>query len=412
VRDRAEAAQVEVPLELLLGELVLGDLREELVEVLLALAAPDDLPHALRRDHVDAQDLAGVLRILLHVEGLHVLGVAGDHHRLVVHLREDRLVGSPEVVPGHELGVRVLQEDPRRLLVGDAREAPDDALELREVALEGLQLGTPPAQDLLDDVDDHVLGELADVVEVGEGHLGLEHPELGQVTARLRLLGTEGRTEAVDLAEREGRGLGVELARLGQEGLLVAEVVELEEGAGALARARGEHRRVDADEPTLVEEGPDRRDDGVTDPHHRPLALGSQPQVAPRQQEVGAVLLGGDRVVVRRVDDAPPTRDDLVAPGRSRVGLHLPLEDHARLLAALGECVEELVGHLPPLHDDLDEAGPVAQLDELQLALARAVVHPPAELDGLTRVLPEAVDHGDDAHGDCRSPSPAQGKIS
>ena len=65
----------------------------------------------------------------------------------------------------------------------------------------------------LDDVDEEVLGEVHVVVEVDEGDLGLDHPELGQVAARLRLLGAEGRPEAVDLAERHRAGLHVELAR-------------------------------------------------------------------------------------------------------------------------------------------------------------------------------------------------------
>ena len=38
-------------------------------------------------------------------------------------------------------------------------------------------------------------------VEVGVGHLGLDHPELREVAARLGLLGPEGRAEAVDPTE-------------------------------------------------------------------------------------------------------------------------------------------------------------------------------------------------------------------
>ena len=52
-----------------------------------------------------------------------------------------------------------------------------------------------------------------------EGDLGLDHPELGEVAARLRLLRAEGRAEAVDLAQRERGGFDVELAGLREVGL-------------------------------------------------------------------------------------------------------------------------------------------------------------------------------------------------
>jgi hypothetical protein len=55
VRHGAVAAQVEVPLEGLLRQLVLLDALEQQVEVVEALAAADDLAVAFRRQHVDAE---------------------------------------------------------------------------------------------------------------------------------------------------------------------------------------------------------------------------------------------------------------------------------------------------------------------------------------------------------------------
>ena len=49
------------------------------------------------------------------------------------------------------------------------------------------------------------------------GHLRLDHPELGQVAAGLRLFRAEGRAEAVDLAQRQSRGLDIKLAGLRQD---------------------------------------------------------------------------------------------------------------------------------------------------------------------------------------------------
>ena len=58
---RAVAAQVEVPLERLLRQLVLLDALQQQVEVVHALAAADDLAVALGRQHVDAQRELGSL---------------------------------------------------------------------------------------------------------------------------------------------------------------------------------------------------------------------------------------------------------------------------------------------------------------------------------------------------------------
>ena len=83
--------------------------------------------------------------------------------------------------------------------------------------------------------------------EVDEGDLGLDHPELGEVTPGLGFFGAKRRAEAVDLAQRKGHRLGVELAGLGQVGLAV-EVVHLEELACAFAGGGGEDGRIGAGE--------------------------------------------------------------------------------------------------------------------------------------------------------------------
>ena len=95
-------------------------------------------------------------------------------------------------------------------------------------------------------------------------HLRLDHPELGEVAARLRLLGAEGRTEGVDLPERRGRGLAVELARLREVRVAFVEVLGREQTA-SLADRRRENRRIDAQEAALVEEIVDRLFDLVAD---------------------------------------------------------------------------------------------------------------------------------------------------
>ena len=97
VRHRAVAAQVEVPLERLLRQLVLLDALQQQVEIVEALAAADDLAVAFGREHVDAQRLVGLLRVGLHVERLHRGRVVRDADRAVELLRQHGLVGAAEV---------------------------------------------------------------------------------------------------------------------------------------------------------------------------------------------------------------------------------------------------------------------------------------------------------------------------
>src|SRR5271163_14158 len=72
------------------------------------------------------------------------------------------------------------------------------------------------------------------------------------MTPRLRLLGAECRAEAVHFAECERARFHVELSALSQVRLALAEVIELEEVGGSLARSRGQNRRVEQDEAALV----------------------------------------------------------------------------------------------------------------------------------------------------------------
>src|SRR5207253_1348158 len=96
----------------------------------------------------------------------------------------------------------------------DARERALHVLQLRDVALERLQLFLATLHGAADDVLDELLSQRLQSVEVEEGHLGLDHPELHQMAARLRLLRAERGAEAVDLPERRGRRLEIQLAGL------------------------------------------------------------------------------------------------------------------------------------------------------------------------------------------------------
>ena len=115
------------------------------------------------------------------------------------------------------------------------------------------------------------------VGKIGERDLRLDHPELGEVAAGVRVLRAERRAERVDLGQREAVGLDVELPGYGQERFAAEEILreihpalrrarqvgeierrDPEQLAGALGVGGRDDRRVDPEEAVLVEEPMDR----------------------------------------------------------------------------------------------------------------------------------------------------------
>ncbi len=179
-------------------------------------------------------------------------------------LAQDRLVGPAEIAPLDESGIPFTQPL-RGIVVGYAGEGRLHPLEGRDIPLEDVHEEVPVAlEGPSDDIDDEILPQLHDVIQLREGHLRLDHPELGQVAPRLRFLRPEGRTEAVDLAEGGRVRLVVELSALGEIGL-VAEVLRLEERGRPLAGVGGQDGGVEVDEAPPVEELPYEPDESCPD---------------------------------------------------------------------------------------------------------------------------------------------------
>src|SRR5256712_4243986 len=387
VRHGAVLADVEIPAERLEGEAVLLDPPEEEIVVVDALAAADDLAVPLGRQDVDAQGAVRCPRIRLHVEGLDRRRVVGDHQRTLQLFREDGLVESAETVAADErrrvllprarLHVRP-QKEGRRLVIRHPGERLPDGLEPGRVALEGLELGAAAVPGPRQEGDDDVLRQVEKIRELRVRPLRLHHPELGEVPARLRLLGAEGRSEAIDAAKRHRRRLQVELSGLAQVRLLV-EVIGLEQRGRALAGRRCQDRRVDQHEVALMEEIADRLGDLAPEPQECMLLRGAQPEVAVVEEKVGAVLLRADRIVVRQLVNHDRPELHLVAP-RGAIVLaddsgHLQRRFLRHFLAGLEDRGADLrlEGHR------LRVPGPVTDDQEGQLALLPLVVQPAAD---------------------------------
>lgn len=72
---------------------------------------------------------------------------------------------------------------------------------------------------------DELLGVVHIVLQVGEGHLGLNHPKLRQVAACVRVLRAECGAEGVDVSQCARHGLSGKLAGHRKEGGLTEEVL-------------------------------------------------------------------------------------------------------------------------------------------------------------------------------------------
>ena len=210
-----------------------------------------------------------------------------------------------------------------------------------------LQFLAPVLQHAADDEDDHLLGHALHVFQRGVGHLRLHHPELGQVAARLGFLGAEGGAEAVDLAERHGGGFVIELAGLREVGLVVVEVIHLEQRGGAFAGRRREDGRIHQGEAVRIEIIAHRLDHFVAHADDGVLALAAQPQVAVVHQEIDAVLLGRDGIRVgfrHALHHFQVLHVHLVAAGRALFGADLAGDDDGRFLGQVLDGLEQLFG--------------------------------------------------------------------
>ena len=195
----------------------------------------------------------------------------------------------------------------------------------------------------------HVVGQ------VGERHLGLDHPELGEVARRVGVLGAEGWAERVDVAEGARVGLGGELARDGEVRGLTEEVRRVRVGrllhlsllqlllllllgrrrrrlrrverrhaehlAGALAVRGGDEGRLDVAEALGGEEGVRRLRERRAHARDRAEEVAPRPQVGDGAHELERVALLLQRVGVRGA-----RADELDGLGGDLDGLPFPLD--------------------------------------------------------------------------------------
>ncbi len=202
----------------------------------------------------------------------------------------------------------------------------------------------------------------------------------------------------VDAAEGHGGRFDVELAGLGEVGLVVAEVVHLEELGGSFAGVGGEDGRIGADEVVGVEVFRSRAHDGGADAEDGGLAGGADPEVAVLHEEVDAGFFELDGVggfVGDALGDGDVVDVELEAGGGAGVGADAAGDDEGGFEGEGLEGLEYVLGDGGFGDDALDGAGAVAEDGEEKLAGGAEVVEPAAEGDGLAFVLADVGDGGE-----------------
>ena len=160
-------------------------------------------------------------------------------------------------------------------------------------------------QRIPDQVLEEILGQLHVVLQLIEGGLRLDHPELRRMARSVGILGAERGTEGVDAAQRQRTQLAFELARHGQVAGLAEEVLReidlsllilghvvqverrhLKHGACALAVRSRDKRRMEVIETLPVEIFVNGVGHGVPDAQHRAEGIGARTQVGDVAQEL------------------------------------------------------------------------------------------------------------------------------
>jgi len=239
VRNSSVLSEVSVPPVGINIEVALLDPGVEHVKSVLSGRASNDLSD-LGHKHVHSLDCL-VIVVQLHVEGLDLLGVVINDNWTLEHLVCQVLlvltgkIASPEdlVLELEFLGfvLDVSLEDLDALCVCDSLEfCSNDLVEsLNETLLDSLVEEVQVILVVEEDVFHAELNVIFSAVHVvlqgGEDHLGLDHPELAQMSRGVAVLGSEGGTECVAVSKADGDGLDIELARDRKESGLAEHVL-------------------------------------------------------------------------------------------------------------------------------------------------------------------------------------------
>ena len=268
----------------------------------------------------------------------------------------------------------------------------------------------------VDDELHHRLHALEIVVEVGERHLRLDHPELGGVALGVGVLGAERGAEGVHVAKGERKVFGVELAGHGQVRALAEKVLgeidlavgrardiveverrDAEHLARALAVGARDDRGLDVDKTAVLEERVHRLRGHAADAERRAEEVRARAQVLDRAQKLHAVALFLQRIVrCGRALDRHAVGLELERLLGVRCEHELAVHDERRADVLAGDLV--VIFELAALEHDLQalEAAAVVELDKAEILHVADRARPAADGQGLAAEgLRRGIDAGD-----------------
>ena len=407
----AVLAHIQVPPVILRVETQLFYAPVQGVVALFTLAAADDLTDGWHQ-HVHSRDGPAVI-ILAHVESLDLFRIIKhDHGSFEVLLRQKALVFGLQVLAPlrFELevlsgflqyfnGFRVRQTDEfmvRDIIQGGGQGFIDEAAEQVEV-------GTALLPDEVHQVADHFLSQVHVVPQVGEGHLRLYHPELGNVARGVGVLRSERRAECVHASQAQTVSLHLKLSRYRQVCLLAEEILaeidravvlrhllevqgrHLEQFPGALAVGAGDDGCMDPVEAACLEEAVHSLGQPGADAEHGAVLVGTRAQVGDRTQELVGVAFLLQGIVFRRGADnlhgRGPYLPCLALAGRfDQVSPH-PYGRAGSDVPDYGVIFQPGAGN----HLDIRQAGTVVEFNERKVLCIPFRPDPPGQFQVLNR---------------------------
>ena len=237
MRLGAVHAKLTVPPVSLLVKLFLSNHLVKLVETFLSCTSSDELADAW---HKHVESLHGLAVIVgTHVEGFECLREVIDANRALEDLLSEVTfvltahVDAPVrlfVELFHFLLAQVLFQDLNRLRVSETHHG-----RIQEVVKAVLECGVDPLVEEIDVVSvvlhhvtqtvlNIILSTVHDVGQFSKSQLGLNHPELSQMTRSVALLSTECRSKRVHVAHAARICFNIDLSTHSQESRLLKEV--------------------------------------------------------------------------------------------------------------------------------------------------------------------------------------------
>ena len=395
--------------------------RHQLIEILHPHGTTNNLTNT-GHQAINTLGNAGILEILLHVEGLDLHRELGKEDGLVNLVGHETLSGLGNIITelmglAILVGDAVLVEPDNCVGIAHTHEGTLGGLELVKLGLlsflrgalllllVGLlvevldvltDLGVVP--DMVDGAADHLLKMCEEVIESDEGKLGLNVGVFAEMAASERLLGAERLLDTEDVAQRRETCLEVELGRLCEVCLgiivspmwelcesevtnLLAVVVELKERGAALNLSLDHAGRSDFEQTELLVTPAETAGNSGADfqGSTRGVTTDDKMSVVKLGLVVGIVRNNvGDGLLSTRglSDDLVVIYNQLVTTrgvSLSRNGLDDSVESERGLvgkghsIVGLGEIVRE---------NALEEAGAITETDEDHVLLRAQAVNP------------------------------------